>query len=312
MIFLISHKKIKQLIVIEGPTASGKTTLSIALAKVFSTVILSSDSRQFYKEISIGTAKPSIKEQAGIKHYFIDSHNLSDELSSGQYEKEALEVLDQEFKTHDKVILVGGSGMFTDAVCYGLDNIPHSPELREEITHQFEENGLSDLLQELKASDPEYFAEVDQSNPARIIRAIEVIRLTGKKYSEQRNEERKSRPFEVIRFVIDMDREQLYERINVRVDQMIEAGLLDEVKSVFSYRNLQSLNTVGYKELFAYLDGQCSLEEAIDQIKQNTRRYAKRQLTWFRRNESSHWIDYAETSKMVDSIVAIVENSNLE
>jgi len=310
--FLISHKKIKQLIVIEGPTASGKTALSIALAKHYKTVILSSDSRQFYKELSIGTAKPSDDEQDGITHYFIDSHTLSDEVTSGQFEKEALELLGKEFDNRDLIILVGGSGMFTDALCYGLDDIPSSSSLREEINKEFETNGIEPLLSELKSLDPEYFQQVDHDNPVRIIRAIEVLRLTGNKYSEQRIKKRKPRNFSIQRFVIDMDRELLYERINHRVDQMISRGLIEEVQSVRAYKDLQSLNTVGYKELFPFLDGKTSLNESIEQIKKNTRRYAKRQLTWFRRNEDANWIQHDNTSKMIDTIVAIIEKSNLE
>jgi tRNA dimethylallyltransferase len=293
----------KKLIVIQGPTASGKTALGISLAKKLDTIILSADSRQFYKEVIIGTAKPSIEEQNGVKHYFIDSHFLEDEVSSARYAKEAFEILTSEFKIHDTIIMVGGSGMFIDAVCIGLDPIPKSDELKAEITKEFETNGLDPLLVELKEKDMDYFNEVDKDNPMRIIRAIEVIRLTGKTFSSQRTNKPIPPFFEVERFVINHEREKLYDRINRRVDLMIENGLIDEVKSVRHLRHLQSMNTVGYSEIFQYLDSEISIERAIELIKQNTRRYAKRQLTWFRRHPEAIWIDFDEVEKMVGLIL---------
>lgn len=302
-LFLPLKNSIKHLIVIEGPTASGKTAVSIALAKHYSTCVLSADSRQFYKELSIGTAKPSLAEQNGVHHYFVNSHSVQEEVSSAQYEKEAIAVLNEEFKSKNIIILTGGSGMFIDALCLGLDNIPSSDSLRKEINKEYTANGLAPLLKELKRNDPDYFSEVDQKNPMRVIRAIEVIRLTGKPYSQQRVSQSKKRPFCIHRFVINHDREKLYLRINARVDKMMENGLLDEVKSVLKYRELSSLNTVGYKELFNYLDGKCSLEEGVTAIKQNTRRYSKRQLTWFRRHPDAIWIDYHDNSQVVHSII---------
>ncbi|MEJ6616835.1 MAG: tRNA (adenosine(37)-N6)-dimethylallyltransferase MiaA [Crocinitomicaceae bacterium] len=296
------HKKIKYLIVIEGPTASGKTGLSIELAKRFNTCVFSADSRQFYKEISIGTAKPSSEEQAGIPHFFIDSHTLSDEVTAAQYEIEALELLDKEFQTKDAIILTGGSGMFIDALCIGLDPIPSSPELRKKVNDEFLSLGLEPLLEELKSKDPVYFELVDKHNPMRIIRAIEVIRLTNKTFTEFRVASPKQRPFEVHRFVINHPREKLYNRINLRVDEMMESGLLDEVKSVVQFRSLASLNTVGYKELFYYIDGNCTIETAVDKIKQNTRNYAKRQLTWFKKHPNTIWIDYTDVNEMAELI----------
>jgi tRNA dimethylallyltransferase len=294
--------------------------LSIALAKHYNTCILSADSRQFYKELSIGTAKPGSEEQDGVHHFFIDSHSIEDEVSSARFAKEALEVLEREFKTKDVIILVGGSGMFIDALCIGLDSIPSSPELRAQIQQEYESNGLPPLLDELKQNDEKYYVEVDQQNPMRIIRAIEVIRLTGKPFSSQRTSVAQNRPFKTHRFVIQHDRERLYERINLRVDLMMEAGLLSEVESVIQHRKHTSLNTVGYKELFEYLDGDISLEHAIELIKRNSRRYAKRQLTWFKRHPEAIWIDYAENSIMVDKIVTEMDgkfsanepNENLE
>ena len=297
----------KQLIVIEGPTASGKTGVSVELALRLKTIILSADSRQFYKEVSIGTAKPSIEEQKGIQHFFINSHLLKDEVSSAQFEKEALEILEKEFNNHDTIILTGGSGMFIDALCIGLDKIPSSKEMREEIQLEFDTNGLDILLKELKDKDPEYYAQVDKKNPMRIIRAIEAIRLSNEKYSDLRKKKPTPRPFEVKRFVLNHPREVLYDRINLRVDQMIEDGLIAEVQNVQHLRSLSSLNTVGYKELFSYFDGEISMNRAIELIKQNSRRYAKRQITWFKRHEESTWIDYSS----LEEVVSTIENSIL-
>ena len=296
-------KKIKHLIVIEGPTASGKTGLSVALAKRLNTSIISADSRQFYKELSIGTAKPTSEEQEGVPHFFIDSHSIQEEVTAAQFEKEALSILEQEFAAKDTVIVTGGSGMFIDALCIGLDPIPSAVELRNQINNEFEENGLKPLLDELERKDPAYFNAVDQHNPMRIIRAIEVIRLTGKPFSEFRKANPVKRPFSVHRFVIEHPREQLYQRINARVDQMMAMGLVEEVKSVIEFRDLSSLKTVGYKELFNYLDGNCDLETAVHYIKQNTRHYAKRQITWFKRHPESIWINYTSSEEMAEEIL---------
>ncbi|MFN5982350.1 MAG: tRNA (adenosine(37)-N6)-dimethylallyltransferase MiaA [Fluviicola sp.] len=297
----------KQLIVIEGPTASGKTSLAVELAKHFKTVVLSSDSRQFYKEMSIGTAKPSIEEMDGIKHYFIDSHSLQEPITAGKYEKQALEILEEEFKIHNKIILVGGSGMFTNALCNGLDNIPVFPEIQLELRNELEEFGSEKLLEELQASDFEYFENVDKSNNMRILRALEVIRGTGSTFTSLRKNSSTKRPFEVKRFVINHDRTVLYDRINLRVDLMLKNGLLEEVKQLENFRNLAPLQTVGYSEVFDYFDGKCSLEECIDKIKQHTRNYAKRQLTWFKRNPDSNWIDFTSNSEMKNSILKLLE-----
>jgi tRNA dimethylallyltransferase len=301
--FYFYKKNIKHLIVIEGPTASGKTSLSVDLAKYFNTAIISADSRQFYKELEIGTAKPSIEEQNGIQHYFIDSHSVLDEVSSARFEREGLQILNELFKSNDVAILVGGSGMFIDALCYGLDNIPADPAIKAVIQKEYDEFGTHPLLDELKQKDPNYYNTIDRENPMRIIRAIEVIRITGKPYSELRKAKPKSRPFQIHKYVINHDRKILYDRINLRVDLMIKAGLIDEARSVIQHRGLASLNTVGYKEIFDYIDGNCTLEDAIERIKQNTRRYAKRQLTWFRRHKDAVWIDYDKNSKMIESIL---------
>lgn len=302
---------IKQLIVISGPTASGKTSLSVELAKHFKSCVLSADSRQFYKEVSIGTAKPTPEEMEGIPHYFIDSHQLSDEVSAAQFEREAMELLEELFLKHERIVLTGGSGMFVDALCNGLDNIPTSKELRNELQGEVDQGNLELLLEELKAKDPIYFEQVDQKNPVRVTRAVEVIRLTGLPYSQLRKSAPKKRPFDIQRFVIEHDREFLYDRINRRVDIMMDEGLLEEVKSVLKFRHLSSMNTVGYKELFDYLDGNCSLDKAIEMIKQNSRRYAKRQTTWLKRNPEAQCIPYTTTENMVGQIIDYLKNNKI-
>lgn len=293
----------KQLIVIAGPTASGKTQLSIDLAKYFKTVIVSADSRQFYQEISIGTAKPTSEEMNGVKHYFIDSHKLKDEVSSAKYEKEALRVLEQEFKNQNIIIVVGGSGMFIDALCFGLDNVPADTKIKTQLIKEWKENGLEKLNEELKRVDPEYFAVVDKKNPNRVIRGLEVYRTSGKPFSSFRQKKVQKRPFEVHIFVLNHEREILYNRINQRVDFMVQQGLFEEAESVKHWKELTSLNTVGYKEIFSYFDGEVSKSDAIELIKRNSRRYAKRQLTWFRRNPQNIWLNYTTNKDVMKQII---------
>ena len=242
-------------------------------------------------------------------HHFIDSHNLEDEVTAAQYEKEGLAILEQEFRDKDVVVLVGGSGMFVDALCIGLDDIPTDPEMKRQIQAEFEANGLDVLTAELSEKDSEYFEQVDRQNAARVMRAIEVIRITGKTYSELRKGSRKERPFKVHRFVLDHERDVLYDRINLRVDLMMEAGLENEARSVEHLRHLTSMNTVGYKELFAFFDGKPDKETAINQIKQNSRRYAKRQLTWLRRHPESHWVKFTDSDSVVREILSIFEEN---
>lgn len=277
--------------------------MSVALAKELNTVIFSADSRQFYKELAIGTAKPSTEEQQGVKHYFIDSHLLEDELTAANFEKEAYPLLLKEFETHDQIVLTGGSGLFIDALCFGLDNIPTSEKVKKELESLIEKEGLEYLQNLLKEKDPEYYSECDIYNSRRVIRALEAIELTGEKYSQLRKKNAVERPFDIKFFVIDHDREKLYERINQRVDLMIKNGLINEARSVVDKRNLTTLNTVGYQELFDYFDGKIDLHEAIELIKRNTRRYAKRQLTWFRRYENAVWIPYSNTKEMMEFIL---------
>lgn len=298
----------QHLIVIEGPTASGKTALAVNLAKRLNTVVISADSRQFYQETSIGTAKPTQEEIQGVPHYFIDSHSVQNPVTAGMYEQEALELLKTELRAYPVVILVGGSGMFIDALCIGLDPIPVSVELQDKLRIELNDKGISALLNELKEKDPLYFNEVDQANPNRILRALEVIRLTGKPFSEMRLNKPEPRDFVTHRFVLDWPREILYDRINRRVDNMMEQGLLDEVKSVYPFKHLSPLQTVGYKELFDFLDGNCSLEFAVDKIKQHTRNYAKRQLTWFRRHEGSIWINPNEIKDLTSFVLKALQN----
>lgn len=277
------------------------------VAKHFNTAILSADSRQFYKEISIGTAKPSQAEQDGVKHYFIDSHQLEDEITSAQFEKMGLQALTEIYENNDFAVLAGGSGMFVDALCFGLDNIPTDREVKQQVIKEYQQFGLEPLLSELKEKDPKYYEEVDRENAMRIQRAIEAIRITGVPFSTLRQSQPKSRPFTIHPFVLNHEREKLYARINQRVDKMMESGLENEVKSVEKYRHLTSMNTVGYKEIFAYLDGEISQDRAIELIKQNSRRYAKRQLTWLRRNPENHWIDFTDTEDVAQQIISYFE-----
>jgi tRNA dimethylallyltransferase len=294
----------KRLIVIAGPTASGKTALAIRLAKHFDTCVLSADSRQFYREVAIGTAKPSLEEQDGVIHHFIDSHSLENPVSASMFAEEALLILAKIFQTTDSVILVGGSGLFIDALCVGLDKIPFNQEIRNQLNAELLQNGLDTLLLELYQKDPTYFAQVDRANSTRVIRALEVIRNTGNTFTFYvENNTKEQRDFESNYFIINHPREKLYARIEQRVDRMLTSGLLEEVKSVYHLAHLQTLNTVGYSELFRFLRGEISFETAILLIKQNTRRFAKRQLTWFRRYENAFWLTHTELDLQVEEVL---------
>ncbi len=275
----------KLLVVIAGPTAVGKTSFAIELAQHLNTEIISCDSRQFYKELSIGTAKPSADELCSVAHHFIGNLSIHDNYNVSAYENDVLKKLDELFKKHDTVVMVGGSGLYIDAVCYGIDDFPNIDEdLRNKLKLDLKEKGISHLISVLKDLDPEYYDIVDKQNPNRIMRAIEVCLMTGKKYSEQRKNSLKNRPFKILKFALNRDRAELFERIGLRVDQMLNEGLVNEVKSFETHKELNSLNTVGYKEIFKYLNTEYSLELAIEKIKTNTRRYAKRQLTWLKRD----------------------------
>ena len=272
----------KNLIVIAGPTAVGKTALSIELAKFYNCPIISADSRQFYKEMSIGTAKPTKEEMQNVPHYFIDNISIHDTYNVGQFEREAIDFIKTLFKDHKHLILVGGSGLYINAILNGVDEFEEIPaHIREQLIKDYEEKGLIYLQEELKLKDEVYYNQVDLNNPQRIMRALEVCIHNNKPYSSFRNKEKKQRSFDTINILINTDREALYHRINKRVDIMMQNGLLEEVKSLYPYKHLNALNTVGYKELFDFIDNKCTLEEAVNLIKQNSRRYAKRQLTWF-------------------------------
>ena len=274
----------KKIIIIAGPTASGKTALSVELARMFRTVVISADSRQCYKEMMIGTAVPSAEEMQGIPHYFIHSHSIHEPVSAGKFAEYALQKLDELFQSHDIVILTGGTGLYIQALTEGLHELPDVPEdIRARINTKYAEEGIAYLQKYLAAHDPEYYKKVDQQNPARLLRAVELIEHSGIKYSELLARKKESPlNYELEKYAIDIRRDALYERIDQRVDRMLNMGLIDEVKSLMNFRSLPPLQTVGYTEIFDYLDGKCSLEFAIDKIKQHTRNYAKRQLTWFR------------------------------
>jgi tRNA dimethylallyltransferase len=283
----------KYLIAVVGPTAIGKTSLSIALAQNFNTDIISADSRQFFKEMSIGTAAPSKEELAAAPHHFIHHLTVGEDYSVGNFEKDALQKLDELFKCKPVVIMVGGSGLYVDAVTKGLDNFPKvDPKIRADLNQKLSTEGLAGLQNELHHLDPDYYAEADIKNPHRVIRALEICRGTGKPYSSFRKKENLERPFETLYVGLTADRQIVYDRINLRVDLMITQGLLHEVKNLYERRDLNALNTVGYKEIFRYLDGELSLEEAVEEIKKNTRRFAKRQYTWFRKNQNIHWFNH--------------------
>ncbi|MDR1886929.1 MAG: tRNA (adenosine(37)-N6)-dimethylallyltransferase MiaA [Prevotellaceae bacterium] len=278
------------LLVLLGPTGIGKTDLSIRLAKYFKTEIVSADSRQIYRELNVGTAPPSPEQLREVKHHFIKSHSIFDEYTAGKYETDALETIGELFKTNEHVWLVGGSGLYIDAVCKGIDNIPGTDaELRNTITKRYKEEGIESLRFELTCLDPEIRNTLDMHNPHRVMRALEACISSGKPYSSLRKNFEKSRSFKIIKIGLSIDRNSLYKRINMRVNSMIEAGLEKEARELYCFKELNALRTVGYRELFDCFDGKISLDEAIELIKRDTRRYAKRQLTWFARYPEIKW-----------------------
>jgi tRNA dimethylallyltransferase len=293
----------KNLIVIVGPTAIGKTALAIKLANYFSTEIISADSRQFFREMEIGTAKPSLDELAAAPHHFINSHSINTLFSTGDFETEVLSLTNELFKNHDQLVMVGGSGLYINAVCNGMDELPDTDlNVRETLKEVYAVQGLEEIKRQLAEADPELFAKVDQSNPQRMIRGLEFVLSTGTKLSGYQTNSKKERPFKVCKIGLNTDRGKLYEQINHRVDQMMKAGLLQEVTNLLPYRHLNALNTVGYSELFDYLEGKVSLEDAVTAIKQNTRRFAKRQLTWFRRDPETRWFEPDEYPAILEYI----------
>ena len=297
------------LISIVGPTAIGKTALSIKLAHYFNTEIISADSRQFFKEMHIGTAAPTAEELAAAKHHFIHHKSIQELYSVGAFEKDALDILKELFKKHPIVIMVGGSGLYVDAVTKGLDDFPEiDASIRKNLNTQLETEGLLHLQNQLKILDKTSFKNIEIANPHRVIRALEICLGTGKPYSSFLNKKSTSRNFKTITVGLTAERETIYKRINQRVDLMMEAGLLDEIKKLSPHKNLNALNTVGYKELFNYLEGEWTLDFAISEIKKNSRRFAKRQLTWFKRDENTLWFDYETPLNQI--IEAITEEIN--
>ena len=282
----------KELIIILGPTGVGKTDYSIELAKKLQSPIINCDSRQIFKELKIGTAAPSVEQLEQVKHYFIYSNSVSEYYTAGRYEIEALDLLNQLFIKHDKLVMVGGSGLYIDALCNGLDDFPEADQdLRAQLSLKCQNEGLESLSKELQLRDIDSYNSIELSNKQRVIRALEVTIQTGKKFSEWKSATKKSRPFKITKIGLNRDREILYNRINKRVDNMIEDGLVAEVASLQEYRYMPALNTVGYKELFAYLDGDSSLENAVELIKRNSRRYAKRQITYWGRDADIKWLE---------------------
>ena len=301
----------KYLVVIAGPTASGKTATAIQVAKALGTEIISADSRQFYKELPIGTAAPTKEEQAEVQHHMIHNLNVEDKYDVADYENDVLALLKKLFINHDSVVLTGGSGLFIDAVCKGLDSIPDiSDETRNKVNKLYEEGGLFALQNEVQRLDPEYYNMVDKYNPRRLQRAVEVCYQTGLPYSSFRNNTAKVRDFKIIKVALLWERNELISRINLRVEKMVSEGLLDEAKAMYPKRHLNSLNTVGYKEIFEHFDGKASLNEAIEHIKINTRQYAKRQMTWLRKNNDYQWFTIEEIPEMINYIKSIINSEN--
>jgi len=300
----------KYLITIVGPTAIGKTALSIALAQHFKCEIVSCDSRQFFKEMTIGTAVPNQEELQAAKHHFIQNKSIFDNYTVGDYEKEALQKIEELFQTNDFAILIGGSGLYVDSVLKGFDEFPEiNPEIRSEVNSNYEKLGIAYLQEKLKVLDPEYFQKITSENPQtlqnpqRMMRFTEVCIGTGKPYSSFLNQKKNNRDFTPILIGLDADRQVIYSRINQRVDIMINEGLLEEAKKLHPNKELNALQTVGYRELFSYLDGEFSLPFAIEEIKKNTRRFSKRQLTWFKRNEATKWFDYAAPKSEITAYI---------
>lgn len=290
----------KTLIVLIGPTGVGKTELSLRLAEQFNTCIVSADSRQLYAELKIGTAAPTPEQLKRVRHYFVETLQLTDYYSAAQYEAEVLQLLEKLYTEHDVVLMTGGSMMYVDAVCKGIDDIPTvDAETRQLLLGKYETEGLDRLCAELKLLDPEYYKIVDLKNPKRVIHALEICYMTGKAYTSFRTQQKKERPFRILKIGLTREREELYDRINRRVEQMIEDGLVEEARLVYPHRALNSLNTVGYKEIFKYLDGEWTLPFAIEKIQQNSRIYSRKQMTWFKRDKEIRWFHPEQETEIV-------------
>ena len=293
----------KTLIVITGPTAVGKTALCLDVAKHFDIPIINADSRQIFRELKIGTARPTEEQMRQVHHDFVGMLGLEDYYSASLFEQQVLALLEQQFLTHDYALMAGGSMMYIDAVCDGIDDIPTiDDETRATMKKRLAEEGLEALCEELRQLDPEYYEIVDRQNPRRVVHALEICQMTGKTYSSFRKREKRERPFDIIKIGLNRPREELYERINKRVNQMMADGLLEEARSLYPKRHLNALNTVGYKELFDYLDGRWPLEEAVERIKGNTRRYARKQLTWYKKDEQIRWFHPDDTEQIINYI----------
>ena len=296
----------KTLIVITGPTAVGKTACCLDIAKHYGLPIINADSRQIFQELRIGTARPTEEQMQKVKHYFVGTLRLNDYYSASLFEQQVLALLEQLFMTYDYALMAGGSMMYIDAVCDGIDDIPTiDDETRETMKRRLKEEGLEALCEALKRLDPDYYEIVDRQNPRRVIHALEICTMTGKTYTSFRKREKRERPFEIIKIGLNRPREELYTRINQRVDQMMADGLLDEARQLYPLKGLNALNTVGYKELFDYFDGRWSLEEAVERIKGNTRRYARKQLTWFKKDERIRWYHPDDQNKIMNEIDAL-------
>ena len=294
----------KKLFIILGPTASGKTDLSIELAKKLNTEIISCDSRQFYKELKIGAAPPSKEQLQKIKHHFIQHLSIKENYNIGRFEEDSIKKISSLFKIYDNLILVGGSGLYIDAVCNGIDNIPQTPkEIRDRINNKFSEKGINWLQEKVKKIDLDFYQKSDISNPQRLKRCLEVYQNTGEKISSFYKKERRKRDFKIMKIGISIEREKLYNRINKRVDQMIKNGLIDEAKKLFQHQKLNALNTVGYKELFDFFDNKTDLETAVEDIKKNSRRLSKRQMTWFKRDKQINWFKINKENEIIKFIL---------
>jgi tRNA dimethylallyltransferase len=300
--------KSKYLIVIVGPTAVGKTDFSLKLAKKFHTEIISADSRQFFRETEIGTAKPTQEERQQVKHHFVDSLSISDSYDVGDYERDVIALLQELFEALNVVVMTGGSGLYVKAVCEGMDEMPEiNPQIRVKFNKQLQIEGLRPLQEMLLRIDPEYYAKVDLQNPQRLIRALEVWEATGKPFSSFRIKQTKNRPFEIIKIGLERDREMLYRRIDERMDQMISQGLFEEAELLFGHRELNALQTVGYSEIFDYLEGKYDKQEAVRLLKRNSRRYAKRQLTWFKKDSEIKWFSVDQEEKIWEFLDEVVK-----
>jgi len=282
---------VKSAIIVAGPTASGKTAFAIELAKHFGTEIISADSRQCYREMKIGVARPSEEELASVPHHFIASHSITEDLNAGSFERYALDVADQLFSKHDVIVITGGTGLYIQAFCEGIDPMPEVPDaIRREVISGYETKGLIWLQKELQHRDPAFWEVAEQQNPQRLMRALEVLNATGRSIMEFRSRKKQERPFRIVKLGLQLPKDILHERIHTRVDRMMEEGLLNEVRSLLPYRNHNALQTVGYRELFDHLDGKYTLPEAVEKVKTNTRHYAKRQMTWFKKDPGIQWL----------------------